>query len=135
MREFKSETMAGLTFNAMCAAAETDPEIRARVELFRHRVPEEFYDYENDPDAKHNLIDDPAYQEQIAHFRQLLEANMEKTNDPVLEPFRHRDDPAVVEEYMRQQAEIVKARLQKQRAANPGKWKGRKKHKLSNPNE
>lgn len=135
VREFKSETMAGLTFNAMCAAAETDPEIRARVELFRHRVPEEFYDYENDPDAKHNLIDDPAYQEQIAHFRQLLEANMEKTNDPVLEPFRHRDDPAVVEEYMRQQGEIVKARLQKQRAANPGKWKGKKKHKMSNPNE
>lgn len=134
-REFKSETTAGLTFKAMCEAAETDPEIRARVELFRHRVPEEFYDYETDPDARHNLIDDPAFREQIEHFRKLLEKNMEATDDPVLEPFRRRNDKAFVAEYMRRQGEIVKTRMKKLREADPQKWATKKKHKLHNPNE
>ena len=35
--------------------------IEKRVALFLYRVVEEFYDLENDPDALHNLIDDPAY--------------------------------------------------------------------------
>ena len=111
--EFKSETMAGLTFNAMKAAAETDAEIGARVDLFLHRTPEEFYDYEKDPDAMHNLIDDPEYQKEIALFRKLMERHLKATDDPVLAPFLHRDDKEFVAEYMRQQREIVKARLQK----------------------
>lgn len=110
-REFKSETMSGLTFNAMQAAASDNPDIAARVSLFLHRVPEEFYDYENDPDALNNLIDDPAYQREIDKFRALLEKHLRATDDPVLEPFLHRYDTEYVSEYMAGQNEIVKQRF------------------------
>lgn len=40
-------------------------EIAARVELFEHRVLEEFYDFGKDPDGLNNLIDSPDHQEEI----------------------------------------------------------------------
>lgn len=79
---FRNESMAGLTFKAMDQAAKTDKAIAARVELFVQRVPEEFYDFASDPDAKNNLIADPKYQDKIAEFRQTMLREMKKSNDP-----------------------------------------------------
>lgn len=110
-REFKSETMAGLTFNAMKKAAGSDPAIKERVDMFLYRVPEEFYDYEKDPDALHNLIDDPAYQDEIEKFRKLMEKHLEDTDDPVLIPFKNMCDSTVVNEYMQKQDQLVKDRI------------------------
>lgn len=128
-RVFKSETMGGLTFNAMKKAAETDEAIRERVELFLHRVPEEFYDYEKDPDALHNLINEPEYQDVINHFRKLLEEKMRATNDPVLIPFMNRYDKAVVGEYMDNQDKIVMDR--EERGFYHNNKSGRKKERNS----
>ena len=50
-RVFDNESQEGRTMQAMRAAAETDPLVAERVDLFLHRVPEEFYDFENDPNA------------------------------------------------------------------------------------
>ncbi|GAA4887691.1 sulfatase [Ferrimonas pelagia] len=72
----------------------------ARAELFRNRVLEEFYDFENDPGNINNLIDHPDYQEKIAAYRAELEAWMKQTEDPVLEIFHNRDNPAKVTEMM-----------------------------------
>ena len=58
---------------------------------------EELYDVESDPDCLKNLIDDPAHKDDVAELRNVLEQSMEKTGDPVLEVFRHRDDLAVRE--------------------------------------
>jgi N-sulfoglucosamine sulfohydrolase len=81
---FRNESQSGRTFRAMRQAAERDPAVRARVELFVHRVPEELYDYANDPDALENLIDDPAQAKRVAEFRRLLRDEMRKTGDPEL---------------------------------------------------
>ncbi|HUG20572.1 MAG TPA: sulfatase [Planctomycetaceae bacterium] len=78
---FKNESQAGLTMKALRNAAQTDPEIAARVRHFLYRTPEEFYDYENDPDALHNLIDDPKYQDEIQSFRRQLREQMKATGD------------------------------------------------------
>ncbi|MCA9173797.1 MAG: hypothetical protein KDB14_04855, partial [Planctomycetales bacterium] len=93
-------------FRAMRKLAATDERIAARLELFQHGVTEEFYDYERDPDALHNLINDPEYQDEIERHRALMRKVMEESHDPVLEPFLRRDEPAVVSAYVdRVQAE------------------------------
>ena len=83
-KEFKNESMSGLTWNAMVDAAETDPAISARVKHFQYRVPLEFYDYEKDADALNNLINDPASQELIQSYRVILAEFMRATGDVAL---------------------------------------------------
>jgi len=97
------DALGGLTWKAMVEAAKNDPEIAKRVELFRHRVPEEFYDFRNDPDALHNLVNDPAYAGEIQKFRDKMLKEMRHYNDPALSAFSNRDQPGVVKEFMKQQ--------------------------------
>jgi N-sulfoglucosamine sulfohydrolase len=85
---FRNESQAGLTMNAMTEAARTNPQIAARVKHFLYRTPEEFYDYERDPDARHNLIDDPNYRDKIDEFRQRLLEHLKSTGDPQLKAFQ-----------------------------------------------
>lgn len=92
---FKNESQNGLTMKAMNAAAATDPDIAARVELFLYRVPEEFYDFEADPDALNNLIDDPGHQAKIDSMRRRLMTWMAQTNDFVMPDFQEKVGLAV----------------------------------------
>lgn len=87
----------GKTMAAMNAAAKTDQQIAERVQLFRYRVPEEFYDLENDPDCLVNLLDSPEHETHVEDMRKNLEAWMVDTGDPMLEAFRNRQDRAVVD--------------------------------------
>ncbi|SRR5581483_11527811 len=75
------------SWHAIVEAAERDPKLKARVEHFIYRCPEEFYDEERDPDERINLIDDPAYKIDIDHFKELLADHMKKTGDPLLAKF------------------------------------------------
>jgi N-sulfoglucosamine sulfohydrolase len=90
----------GLSMAAMNKAAQTDPAIQARVDLFRYRVPEEFYDLKNDPDCLHNLIDEPAHAEALKALQDKLVAQMKKTEDPMLAAFLNRNDRAKVDEVL-----------------------------------
>ena len=87
---FRNESQNGRTFQAMRRNAEDNPEIAARVKLFQYRVPEELYDYENDPDALHNLIDDPAHAEDVRRMREMMQKQLEKLDDPLLAVYRAR---------------------------------------------
>jgi len=102
-RVFKNESQSGRTFKAMREAAATDPAIAARVELFLHRVPEELYDFRNDPDALVNLVDDPEYASDLERLRAELEAWMERTGDAALEAFRNRTSQETVAKFMSDQ--------------------------------
>jgi N-sulfoglucosamine sulfohydrolase len=84
---FAVEAMIGLSFRAMEEAAAEDPRIRARVQQYLHRTRQEFYDLEQDPDERRNLIDDPKRQAEIKALRSLLLAHMRKTADPLLAEF------------------------------------------------
>jgi len=84
---FRNESQSGLSFKAMVTAAKTDKKIAARVQHFVYRTKEEFYNYETDPSALHNLIDDPKYAEMIAGYRKKLRQQMIKSNDYLLEKF------------------------------------------------
>ena len=84
-KEFYNAAMRrGLTWNAMVDEARTNPAVAARVNDFLYRVPFEFYDYNKDPDALDNLIDDPESKELIQSYWSKLTESMRATNDPAL---------------------------------------------------
>jgi len=99
-RKFKTATQGTRTYKHMVEMARTDKAVAARLRLFDHRVLEEFYDVETDPDALHNLIDDPKHARQLARHCKMLEDWMVRTKDPWLHGFRNRDKPEVLEAYM-----------------------------------
>jgi N-sulfoglucosamine sulfohydrolase len=99
-RVMRTATQGTSTYRRMKELAPSDPAIARRLDLFDHRVVEELYDVENDPDCLTNLIDDAAHAEQLARLRESLENWMMKTADPMLDVFRSRDDPAAREAYM-----------------------------------
>jgi N-sulfoglucosamine sulfohydrolase len=90
------------TARQMRVLAKTNEAIAARIDLFDHRVPEEAYEVRYDPDALTNLIAKPEKAAQVATLEKALEDWMVKTNDPLLEVFRKRDDAAFREQYMKQ---------------------------------
>ena len=92
----------------MIKAAETDPEIAKRVELYKYRVPEEFYNFKNDPDGLVNLVNDPAYAKELKKFRKKMLKMMEKYDDPAYEAFRDRNEPGVITDFMKAQREKAK---------------------------
>lgn len=105
-RLFITATRKMLAYDALKQLGEVDSFFAERVKLFDHGVPEEFYDYENDPDALHNLIDNPEYAEVIEKHRTEMLRIMRGSNDHALEAFEHRDDPTVANAYVdRKQAE------------------------------
>ena len=106
-RVFKNESQAGRTMRAMQAAAENDPAIAERVELFLHRVPEELYDFRNDPNALHNLIEDPRYVTELRSLQTELERWMAAVADPALAAFRDRGSPTSLNRFVQQTADAL----------------------------
>jgi len=107
-RKMTGDATGGITWKAMVKAAETDPEIAKRVELYRHRIKEEFYDLKNDPDALKNLIDDPAYSNKINEFRDRMLQSMKQYNDPAYEAYLNRNEEGRIKEFMDLQDEKAK---------------------------
>jgi N-sulfoglucosamine sulfohydrolase len=128
-RVFRNESQAGLTFNAMKAAAGTNDSVAARVKLFQYRLVEEFYDFKNDPDALHNLIDDPTYKQEIQSMRDALLEWMRKTGDPAREAFENRTSPQALSKFMAEQDAAAgrkqsKPKQQKKQQARKAKPQG-----------
>ena len=112
-RVFKNESQSGLTWKAMVRAVETDEDIANRVNMFSYRCVEEFYDFEKDPDALFNLIDDPKYASLIQKYRNLLEKNMRATGDPLVDAFLNRNDSRKLNQFMTEQEELIKGRIKR----------------------
>ena len=71
-------------FRAMMAAGEMN---ETQLIFFGDdRVPEEFYDLENDPHEINNLADDPSHAEDLARHREFLATWIEETGDKGQEP-------------------------------------------------
>ncbi len=83
----------------MISNANSNDEIRERCNFFSKRTREEFYDFEKDPDALVNLINEPEYQNLIKEFREDLKAKMEKYKDPLLDKYHTLAYDERIEEY------------------------------------
>lgn len=103
------DATGGLTWKAMLKAAGTDPVIAGRVELYKHRVREEFYDLKNDPNGLKNLIDDPAFADKIKEFREMMPIEMKKCNDPAFEAYKARNKAGAIENFMEMQRKKAKS--------------------------
>lgn len=101
--EIRGDATGGLTWRAMIKAAETDPEVARRVELFKYRVPEEFYHFKEDPDGLNNLANDPAYAHELKKFRKKMLKMMKRYNDPAYEAYRDKNQAGVIEDFMEKQ--------------------------------
>ena len=109
-RAFRNESQSGRTWKAMEVAAEQDDAIASRNRLFSYRVLEEFYDFENDPDALHNLIDDPKYASEIDTLRDALELWMAEFDDVALDAFVNRGSQKALDRMMALVDEEIGAR-------------------------
>ena len=89
-RVFATATTGTVTFRRMTALASSDKKLAARLDLYKHRVPEELYDVANDPDCLHNLIAHSKHQAALPALQAELEAWMKRTKDPILEVFQKR---------------------------------------------
>ena len=120
-RVFKTATTGTATFRTMQRLADTDTEIKQRYELFVHRVPEEFYDYRADPDARVNLIDDSSMQDEIDRHRERMRRFMTDSDDPMRSVFSRRDDAEWVSNHIDQLQRVADARGRSKRttAADP----------------
>lgn len=90
-------------YKVMQRMAKRDDAVAERFRFLRFRTVEELYDFEADPYALNNLIDDPAYRDVAEKLRLELEAWMVETEDPVLAAFRVRHDPSLLNAYMKRE--------------------------------
>lgn len=131
--KFKTATQGTVSYRRLQQLAQTDKAIAARLELFDHRVVEEFYDVKNDPDCLVNLIQSEKHADELARHRALLEKWMKDSGDHALPAFEGREDPAVLTQYIdKVSAEANARRAAKRKGKNKGKAPAGKKGKGKN---
>lgn len=72
----------------MQQAALSNATLAERLEFYRRRAKEEFYDRDTDPGSYLNLIEDPVFQAKVETFRQKLMDWMIATNDTIADDFQ-----------------------------------------------
>jgi N-sulfoglucosamine sulfohydrolase len=115
VRVMATATNGTPTCRRMKQLARTDAALAARLDLYEHRVVEELYDVEHDPDCQHNLVASPQHAAELDRLRSAMADWMERTDDPLLDVFRHRDDVAAREAFVVAQEEAAAARGPKRR--------------------
>jgi N-sulfoglucosamine sulfohydrolase len=129
-RKFATATKGMASTSEMFRLAEEgDKYNQKRSDLFTFRVPEEFFDYEKDPDALIDLIKNPEYKKLISQYRKKAIELMQKSNDPILDIYKDRNDKAAVQKYLAGLDEESQARKQDARYSRSGKAKASKKGK------
>ena len=98
----RTATQGTKTYNRMQELAVTSKEIEERLDLFNHRVVEELYDVQKDPDCLVNLVNSKDYQTILQEMQTQLKTWMLQTGDHALMAFEGRSDPAIRRAYVNQ---------------------------------
>ena len=101
--KFVSDASHQETFKDMQKKALENPSIKKRFDFWLYRSIEEFYDYEKDPNALNNLIDNPLYINEIEKHRQALKQQMAATNDYVLSAFENKENLSFLDNWMKKE--------------------------------
>ena len=118
----KTATTGTATYRRMKELAPEVKTIGDRLEFFDHRVVEELYDVQKDPDCLVNLVDSKKHREALAGMQNRLLEWMKETDDHALEAFEGRSDPGVLKAYIdRVQAEANERRAKKRKASGTPK--------------
>ncbi|GGC16480.1 heparan N-sulfatase [Novosphingobium endophyticum] len=81
------DSMHGLTFDAMVAAARDNPALSNRIKEYTHGVPLALYDLEQDAGQRINIIERQDMQVRVNEMKQGLLKHMRETKDPQLKNF------------------------------------------------
>ena len=114
---FTSAASSHPTYKTMRQMAQHHQEVKERFDHWLYRSVEELYDYEKDPNALYNLIDNPAYSEVVDEMRQELRTWMKNTNDYLLPAFDNKENPKKLNRWMENQIKQAEVRTKKY------KWK------------
>ncbi len=120
-RVFATATTGTNTYRQMAKLAPGNPLLSQRLAIYKHRVVEEFFDVEKDPDCLVNLIQSPRHKQVIQQQRERLMAWMQETGDPMLEMYRDRENAAAREAFVRKQEAESEARRPKKPPAKAPK--------------
>ncbi len=118
-RVFKTATTGTIAYKEMQRLAAIDPGAAERLRLFDYRDPEELYDYENDPDALDNLINNPEVKNELNRLRKEMENWMVRTGDPLLPVLRNRENKAFKDAYIEKVQKESDDRRASQRKSRP----------------
>ena len=99
-RKFATATTGTVTYRQMVKRAAQEDDIAARLHLFDHRVVEELFDVENDPDCLNNLVSDPKMQDTKSELRKQLAKSLGELKDPIAPLLVNFEDDALRNEYM-----------------------------------
>ena len=109
-RVMATATTGTQTYRRMAILAKSDSELAARNDLYRHRVVEELYDVQNDPDCLNNLVNNSGYEKNLKNLVATLDSSLAETGDPILKAFRARHDSIAREAYVAAEEKKAEAR-------------------------
>ncbi|MEC9094150.1 MAG: sulfatase [Planctomycetota bacterium] len=132
-RVMATATTGTQTYRQMVKLAESNEKLQDRLQLYKHRVVEELYDVEKDPDCLVNLIAAPQHADELAKLRQSLEQWMIQTRDHMLPAFQSRGDPDVRENYVVKKEKEADERRKKKKGNQPPKKRQKKLIQLELP--
>ena len=133
-RKFATATTGTATYRQMVKLSQSDPTIAARRNLFDHRVLEELYDVQSDPDCLVNLVADPAHSEQLASLRKQLTDSLAGMSDPVAPLLADVDNAELRNSYMAaEDARTLAARKKKTKAKKAADKKQNEKRGKAKP--
>ena len=116
---FRTATQGTATYRKLVELAKTDEKLAQRLRDHDHRVYEEFYDIEKDPDCLVNLAKNPEAEPAFAVLREMMEEEMNSSGDHALEAFQSREDPAGMLAYVaRVDAEAKERRANKRKGTS-----------------
>ena len=107
--EFKSASSSHASYKIMKTLAMRNIEVKKRFDNWVFRTVEELYDYEKDPNALNNLINNPKYKGIVTELRKQLKTQMLQTNDYVLPAFENKNNLEFLNNWM--QTQVKKAAI------------------------
>jgi N-sulfoglucosamine sulfohydrolase len=117
-RVFATATTGTATYRQLAKLAPTNESLAERLEIYQHRVVEEFFDVEQDPDCTVNLIHSEKHQQLIQQQRDRLLAWMQETGDPMIVIFRDRENAEAREAFVQKQEAESEARRPSKKKKN-----------------
>jgi N-sulfoglucosamine sulfohydrolase len=82
-----TDSVTGLTYKALVAAAASDPTVAQRVKQYAYGIPLALYDLQKDPGQRVNIIDQPDMRARSVEMKRMLLEHMRETSDPQLKNF------------------------------------------------
>ncbi len=122
----RTATQGTKTYKRMKELAPTSESIQKRLDLFEHRVVEELYNVQEDPDCLINLINSKSHRVVLDDMRNRLKNWMKETSDPALVAFEGREDEATRRAYVDKSQEKSNARRAARRKNKPTNKKKQK---------